>query len=90
MPQAIVDPGELRRFAHQLKQFNMELQNQLSSLQGQLLNLGSTWRDQEHNKFVEEFEHTVQVLNHFVEAADEHIPFLMRKADRAEEYLQQR
>lgn len=90
MPQAIVDPGELRRFAHQLKQFNMELQNQLASLQGQLLNLGSTWRDQEHNKFVEEFEHTAQVLNHFVQAADEHIPFLMRKADRAEEYLQQR
>jgi hypothetical protein len=66
------------------------LQNQLASLQGQLLNLGSTWRDQEHNKFVEEFDHTMKVLAHFVEAADEHIPFLLRKADRAEEYLQQR
>lgn len=90
MPQAIVDPGELRRFAHQLKQFNGELQNQLGILHTQLVNLGSTWRDQEHLKFSEEFEHTVQVLNHFVEATEQHIPFLLRKADRAEDYLQQR
>jgi uncharacterized protein YukE len=90
MPQAIVDPGELRRFAHNLKQFNTELQNQLSVLHGQLLNLGSTWRDQEHLKFTEEFEHTVLVINRFVEATDEHIPFLLRKAERVEDYLQQR
>jgi uncharacterized protein YukE len=90
MPQAIVDPNELRRFAHNLKQFNSELQTQLTVLQGQLQNLGSTWRDQEHLKFVEEFAHTIIVLARFVEATDEHIPFLLRKADRAEEYLQQR
>jgi WXG100 family type VII secretion target len=90
MPQAIVDPGELRRFAQNLKQFNTELQTQLAALHGQLLNLGSTWRDQEHHKFAEEFEHTLLVVNHFIEAADQHIPFLMRKADRVEEYLQQR
>jgi WXG100 family type VII secretion target len=90
MPQAIVDPAELRRFAQALKQFNSELQNQLAALHGQLLNLGSTWRDQEHHKFAEEFEHTMTVVNHFIEATDQHIPFLMRKADRVEEYLQQR
>jgi WXG100 family type VII secretion target len=90
MPQAIVDPAELRRFAHNLKQFNTELQNQLSALHGQLLNLGNTWRDQEHQKFAEEFEHTMMVLNRFIETTDEHIPFLLRKADRVEDYLQQR
>jgi uncharacterized protein YukE len=90
MPQAIVDPAELRRFAQSLKQFNTELQTQLAALHGQLLNLGATWRDQEHHKFTEEFEYTLQVVSHFIEATDQHIPFLMRKADRAEEYLQQR
>lgn len=90
MPQAIVDPEELRRFAQNLKQFNNELQNQLAMLHGQLVGLGSTWRDQEHVKFTEEFEQTMQAIARFVEAADRHIPFLMRKADRAEEYLQQR
>jgi len=90
MPQAIVDPAELRRFAQNLKQFNQELQTQLAALHGQLLNLGATWRDQEHHKFAEEFEHTMQVVAHFIEATDQHIPFLLRKADRAEEYLQQR
>ncbi len=89
MPQAIVDPGELRRFAHSLKQFNSELYNQMSVLHGQLIGLGSTWRDQEHVKFAEEFEQTLQVIARFIEATDQHIPFLLRKADRAEEYLQQ-
>src|SRR5260370_12891333 len=90
MPQAIVDPGEMRRLAHNLKQFNSELQNQMAVLQGQFLNLATTWRDQEHQKFADEFEETVQVVKRFVEAAEQHIPFLLRKADRVEEYLQQR
>ena len=90
MPQAIVDPGELRRFAHNLKHFNTELQNQLAVLHGQLIGLSATWRDQEQLKFAEEFEQTMQAIARFVEATDRHIPFLMRKADRAEEYLQQR
>jgi len=90
MPQAIVDPGELRRFAQSLKQFNSELSNQLAVLHGQLMGLSATWRDQEHLKFTEEFEQTMQVLGRFIESTDQHIPFLMRKAERAEEYLQQR
>ncbi|MFO0908348.1 MAG: WXG100 family type VII secretion target [Isosphaeraceae bacterium] len=90
MPQAIVDPGELRRFAVNLKQFNNELLSQMTVLHGQLMGLGQTWRDREHDKFVEEFEQTLQVIKRFVEATNQHVPFLMRKAERVEEYLQQR
>jgi uncharacterized protein YukE len=90
MPQAIVDPGELRRFAVNLKQFNNELLNQMTVLHGQLMGLGQSWRDREHDKFVEEFEQTLQVVKRFVEATNQHVPFLMRKAERVEEYLQQR
>lgn len=90
MSKAIVDPGELRRFAGDLKRFNTELETQVAQLHGRLAGLGQTWRDQEHTKFVEEFEDTVKVLKRFTEASTRHIPFLLRKAERVEEYLQQR
>ncbi len=90
MAKAIVDPVELRRFAQSLKRFNAALQDQMRSLQGQLANLGDTWRDQEHDKFREEFDQTMQVLRRFMEAANEQAPILIRKAEKIEEYLQQR
>ena len=33
---------------------------------------------------------TLVVIGRFIEAANQHIPFLLRKAERVEEYLQQR
>lgn len=90
MAQAIVDPAELRRFAHNLKRFNAELQNNLALLHGQMVGLGDTWRDQEHLKFMEEFEQTMKTLDRFMEAINQHIPYLIRKAQRVEEYLQQK
>ena len=90
MSQAVVNPEELRRFAARLKQFNNEMMSQLSTMHGQLAGLSQTWRDREHDKFVEEFEQTLQVMKRFTEATNQHIPFLLRKAERVEEYLQQR
>jgi uncharacterized protein YukE len=90
MSQAIVNPDEIRRFAARLKQLNNELLNQLTVLRGQLSGLGQSWRDREHDKFVEEFDLTMQVIKRFVDSTNQHIPFLLRKADRADEYLQQR
>lgn len=90
MSQAIVDPAELRRFAHNLKLFTGDLQTRMSMLHRQLLGLGQSWRDQEHDKFVQEFEQTMTAMARFMEATGEHVPFLLRKAERVEEYLQQR
>ncbi len=90
MSQAIVDPAELRRFAHQLSKFNVELAERLTSLSNQLQNLDSTWRDQEHKKFAEEFEHHLKLIARSIEASHEYAPFLLRKAERIEEYLQQK
>jgi uncharacterized protein YukE len=90
MSQAIVEPAELRRFAHNLKRFSEDLQMSMAGLHGQMLTLGETWRDQEHAKFVQEFELTLKTLDHFLEATTQHVPFLIHKAERIEEYLQQR
>src|SRR6266581_4665067 len=56
MPQAVVDPAEVRRFAGNLKRFNADLQTGLASIHGQMVGLSDTWRDQEHEKFREAFE----------------------------------
>jgi uncharacterized protein YukE len=90
MPQAIVDPIELRRFAHNLKQFNQELEERLTALRAQLHSLGATWRDQEHKKFVEDFDEHMKVIAKYIQVTNEHAPFLLRKAERIEDYLQQR
>ena len=90
MAKAIVDPVELRRFAHDLKRFNGELQTQLTGLQARFTDLSRTWRDQEARKFGEEFETTIKALARFTEASQQHIPFLLRKVERAEDYLRQR
>ena len=90
MSKAMVDPAELRRFAQDLKRFNANLQSQMAVLSGRLAALGQTWRDQEHEKFVREFKETMKVLGRFVGATDQHVPFLLRKAEKIEEYLNQR
>jgi uncharacterized protein YukE len=90
MSQAIVDPAELRRFAHNLERFSTELQSQMLILRGQLNGLSQSWRDQEQVKFADEFEQTLIATNRFLEATRLHVPFLLRKAERVEEYLRQR
>lgn len=90
MTQAIVDPAELRRFAQNLKKFNGELEERMTALMGQLHSLGATWRDQEHKKFAEDFEQHMKAIARYVELTNEHVPFLVRKAERIEEYLQQK
>ena len=90
MSQAIMDPEQVRRFAEELQRFNRDLQNRMGSLQARFAALGDTWQDQEHTKFSEEFKQTVKALKKFVDVSDQHVPYLQRKAQRIEEYLNQK
>jgi uncharacterized protein YukE len=90
MSQAIVDPGELRRFAANLKRFIADLQTDTAGLHSQAVSLGDTWRDQEHERFQQDFEQHLQALQKLLDLSGEYIPFLLRKAERIEEYLSQR
>lgn len=90
MAQAIMDPEKVRRFAEELQRFNSDLENRLVLLQSRFTALGDTWQDQEHEKFAEEFRVAMKALRRFVDLSREHTPYLLRKAQRIEEYLNQR
>jgi uncharacterized protein YukE len=85
-----MDPEEVRRFASELKRFNDDVQVRASALQARFASLGGTWQDQEHEKFSGEFIATMKVLRKFVEVSEKHTPYLLRKAQRIEQYLDQR
>jgi uncharacterized protein YukE len=90
MGKANVDPAEMRRFAHELNRFNIELQTLIAGLHGKLSALEATWRDQEQRKFMEAFAQTSKVFANFLEASTQHASFLGKKATLIEEYLKQR
>ena len=84
-----MDPEEVRRFAKELKRFNDDVQTRASALHARFTALGATWQDQEQVKFAEEFIATMKVLKKFVEVSEQQTPFLLRKAQRIEDYLDQ-
>jgi uncharacterized protein YukE len=90
MAQAMMEPEKVRQFAEELQRFNSELENRMVMLHARFAALGDTWQDQEHEKFSGEFRQTMKALKKFVELSREHAPFLLRKAQRIEEYLNQR
>ena len=89
MPQAIMDPGEVRRFADELKRFNQDMHDRMSLLQARFSALGDTWQDQEHERFANEFQVTLRAMAKFMEVSNQHVPYLLRKARRIEDYLSQ-
>lgn len=90
MSQVKANPEELQRFARNLKQFNEQLRQSMAQLNGQFNQLGATWQDQKHQKFAQEFQQTVRVLDRFLQATDQHIPFLLKEADILYQFLQQK
>jgi len=90
MGQAIIDPEEVRRFAAELKRFNDDLRERSGSLMSRFTALGDSWQDQEHEKFSGEFTQMMKTVKKFIEASDRHGPYLMRKAERIQHYLDQR
>ncbi len=85
-----MDPEQVRRFAEELKRFNAELQDRIASLQARFAALSDTWQDQEHAKFAEEFRASMKAMKRFIEVSNQQTPYLLRKAQRIEEYLNQR
>lgn len=90
MSQAIIDPEQVRRFAAELKRFNGDLRERTAALMARFTALGDTWQDQEQEKFSAEFVQLMKTLKSFLELSERHTPYLLRKAERIQQYLDQR
>ena len=88
MAQAIVDPEQLRQFAGLLRRYNQQLRDSTTTLTQALGRLSETWRDQENQKFAGEFDEQLRQVQRLVERSDQHIPYLLKKAELIEQYLQ--
>lgn len=88
MAQAIVDPEQLRQFAAMLKRYSQQVRDSTNSLSQALARLSETWRDQENHKFADEFEEQIKLVHRLLEMTDKHVPYLVKKADIIDQYLQ--
>ncbi len=87
MSQATGDPDQIRQFAAQLSQFTEELRQRGGSLAAQMNQLEQSWRDEQQRKFSQEFQEQLRQLQRLVKATDQHVPYLLRKAEQLDQYL---
>ncbi|QDT12533.1 WXG100 family type VII secretion target [Planctomycetes bacterium K23_9] len=87
MSQAVVDPEHLRQFAGQLHRFSEELKQRSTAIASQMNQLEQTWRDEQQRKFAEEFTDQMRQLARLIKNTEQHVPYLMRKAEQIDAYL---
>lgn len=87
MSQAVVDPENLRQFAVHLKRFSEDLKQQSMVLASQMNQLEQTWRDEQQRKFEKEFSEQMRQMAKLIQSTEQHVPYLLRKADQIDAYL---
>ena len=87
MNQAVVDPEQLRQFAGHLHRFAEEMKQRSSGLASQMNQLEQTWRDEQQRKFADEFTTQMRQLTRLIQTTEQHVPYLMRKAEQIDAYL---
>ncbi len=87
MPQVIVNPDELRRFANYLDSLIESLQEKKCNTAHSFEQLRQTWKDAKYNQFEKVFAGTCQDLDQFLKMTKTYADFLRRKAAKADRYL---
>jgi uncharacterized protein YukE len=90
MPQIIVDPADLRRFATILEQEVRTLRERQRAVEATRRDLAQVWRDTRYLSFERAYLPSIQVLERFEKAVERYAVYLRSKADRAERYLGRR
>jgi uncharacterized protein YukE len=88
MPQAIVDPEQLRHFAAMLQRYSQTIRESTSALAQAQARLNESWRDQEQRRFSEEFDEQVKLVQKLLDISEKHVPYLVKKAEIIDQYLQ--
>jgi len=90
MPQAIVDPDEVRRFAAFLDSMADALKSKKSGINSRFNELRDVWRDQKYSQFQRLFTETSIRLDQFLQQAQRYSHYLKVKAQKVDRYLEQR
>jgi len=84
--QIHVDPQALRDFAGALVRFREVVNEEGNKVDRQLARLGETWRDQEYDRFVDEFIVALRAIEAFSADLDVAVPLLLRDAEAIQTY----
>jgi uncharacterized protein YukE len=87
MPQAIVNPDDMVRFASDLGLSAEMIRQHCGATAAEFERLSDLWRDDKYQQFSDRFEEFVGRLRTFCNEADEYAGFLRHKAALAEQYL---
>lgn len=87
MPQTIVNPTELRRFASFLVEIANEIHGKKSSTTQKLDDLKKVWRDARFHEFEPVYANATQEIDRFVKSALAYAQYLEEKARRVDRYL---
>lgn len=90
MPQAIVDPDEIRRFVAMLQEMAGHLHNRKRHVKSCFSELHDAWRDQKYGQFDRVFSETMTRMDQFLRYAELYADYLKRKAQKADIYLEGR
>jgi hypothetical protein len=88
MPQAIVDPDELRRFAVFLNSMAESVRNKKTAVSSNFSSLKEVWRDQKYTQFERVFTETTKQLDKFLKDAANYAQYLQKKASIVDKYLE--
>ena len=87
MVQAIANWQEIENFARLLNDFSNTLRDNSTRMKGNFNQLGDTWRDAQHQKFVEDFDTIMKSIDYFIMACDSsHVPHLRKLAEQLKMY----
>jgi uncharacterized protein YukE len=90
MPQAIVDPSELRAFAARLEGEMKQIRDRKSAIASKFAELHGYWKDNKQSDFERVFNEMMARLDSFFDALEKYVGFLRTKASLADDYLHTR
>ena len=85
-----LDIGEIERFAADLRRFASELEQSTYRIEGRFQQLGTTWRDDQYERFASEWEATFRAINRYLDACKGYVHHLKIKAARLRDAREER
>lgn len=90
MDANIRNVDDLRAFAGYLRSLAGSLLEEFSRARQTMYAVNEGWQDIENQRFMEEFEQSVDAINHISEHMELYSDFINRKCDIVEQYLNTR